>query len=177
MKVTIEVEKREKAPYVFPTRVTWRGAVVDIAVEKASFKTGDYRLKGSAAAGIERKGGPTELYACAVGANRKRFIAQIERMREAYRYPALMIDCRPNDVLEYDYKKLMPGHHDSNATIGMRVMSALNEICHNKIAVIWMGRNDTGDNCFECGKTALAMLIGFREVVERAEPVPQKVLP
>lgn len=82
---TILIDKREQRPLRF-----------EAATEETVLPVGDYSLRGlSAEVVIERKSLPDLAMCC--GADRERFIEQIERMRD-YRFRALVVEARLTEV-------------------------------------------------------------------------------
>jgi ERCC4-type nuclease len=90
--VTILQDDREKLPFKFKCPY--------YKIERTRLKTGDYTIKGfEKLVCIERKKNWAELLSNLRGANRKRFIAELKRLRK-FKHRYILIEDNNNTVLD-----------------------------------------------------------------------------
>tara|TARA_B100001093_G_scaffold518394_1_gene603034 strand:- start:2416 stop:2958 length:543 start_codon:yes stop_codon:yes gene_type:complete len=104
-------DTREKKPLLFPetismlddTKPPWfrRSARIRLRVEKYPLKTGDYCLLGhEKTALIERKGSLREVAGyCLTKDGCRRFISQVDRLKDEAALPYLLLEGTPMDLL------------------------------------------------------------------------------
>ena len=83
-----------------PTKL--KSTTVRVQVVEATMKTGDYALMGHESdVLVERKGSLREVAGnCLTKDGRRRFIAQVDRLREECKKPYLMLEGTPQDLLK-----------------------------------------------------------------------------
>lgn len=169
MEIVVQVDTREKKPQPFPEMVAWRDGTVRVRTERKTLKAGDYRLKRwTHAAGIEKKGGPRELYNCLLGDRRVAFDKQLIKMRKEYAWPVLFIDCAPQAVVNFDYWSL---YRQRNEPTASQLLGALaSSTAKHGVHVIWggsMGRSL--GQVYATGQMLLSLLMGAAEKFEAGE--------
>lgn len=104
---TILRDRREKRPLIFPTTMAiWNpdspptdpvGMTVRLCVQRVTLPTGDYLLRGyESCTIIERKGNLDELAGnLQTSQGRRRFIAELERLRNECMDPVLLLEGDP----------------------------------------------------------------------------------
>jgi hypothetical protein len=109
---TILKDSREKKPLIFPSTLCFlddqlpptrlKSTTVQVHVVEATMKTGDYALMGHETdVLIERKGSLREIAGnCLTKDGRRRFIAQVDRIKSECQKPYLMLEGTPQDMLK-----------------------------------------------------------------------------
>lgn len=103
--VTVQVDDREKRPFLFPSTIRiWSGAssrLVRVSVEKVRLNIGDYRLKEAPGlCVIERKGSAEELYRNLMDPTDSRRQARaFSRLARGSRFPYLLVETAASALL------------------------------------------------------------------------------
>jgi len=118
---TLIIDTREKKPLIFPANLRMlsgsssphlaRTNLVRLHSKKEKLDTGDYLLRGyETVTMIERKGSLREVATNCLNKNdRKRFIACLERMKDACSEPILLLEGTPLETLRKSKHVPEPG--------------------------------------------------------------------
>lgn len=168
--VTVLVDSREKKPLLFPRMIVLHSelpdqkpepSVIKVQVNRVTMSEGDYALKGQQSiALVERKGGIDELCQNVTKPDSTRFMAAINRLVQATKYPYLFLDMTPLSL--WSSQRPTPTTHGNGQSMDpMWVFDRLLRVATTKnLRIIWGTQRSPGPSSRKrLGEIILRLLI------------------
>lgn len=157
MKITVEIDTREKYPLLFPANLDWAGKRHQVVQERIKLDAGDYRLKEIGNLNlVERKGSPGEIWQNLFTDDSGRQHRALRKLVECSQRRCILLDFSLVDV--FNFRAF--GAYESGQMLDRLLALAQSY----KIDLIWSSGRSTINSRRRLGELVLRyLLVGFIE--------------